>query len=179
MNRFEPLYVFTLSWHSRGLKSLNRSEPVWTGLWFFWSKSQQTVCTSLNRFTLLRCCGILVGQNPKSFWTGLNRFMVFLEQNPRNDVNRFERVYFFWSKNHESVWTGLNRFTFSRCCGIFVGLKSVWTGLNPCMFFLEQKPWNGVNRFEPVYVFLSKSYESVSSGLNRFTFLICCGIFVG
>ena len=156
MNRFEPLYVFTLLWHFRGLKSLNRSEPVWTGLCFFLAKAMK------------RC---------KPVWTGLR----FFEQKPWIGVKRFEPLYVFTLLWHfrglkslnrsEPVWTGLCFFlakAMKRCEPVWTALrfyvvvafswakvlKSVWTGLNRFMVcFISKKPWNGVNRFEPVYVF--------------------------
>jgi hypothetical protein len=107
VNRFERVYVFTLLYHIRLLKSLNWSEPVWTGLWFwvspfiFWAKIHESVWTGSNRFTFLRCCDIFVGHRAKAMngcepvWTALRLYFV---------------VTFLWAKVLKSVWTGFNRF---------------------------------------------------------------------
>ena len=124
MKRLEQLYVFTLLWHFRGLMFNNWSEPVWTSLWYFLSKSHETVWTGLNRFTFLRCCGISFTKVLESVWTGLNRFMVFFEQLPENGVNRFEPVYVFKLLWHFRLLKSLSR------------SEPVWTGLRFRVFFL-------------------------------------------
>jgi len=139
VNRFEPLDVFTLLWHFRGLRFLNRSEPVWTGLCFF----EQKPWNGVNRFdpvyvffcakamnqcepvwTALRFDAVVAfswAQVLKSVWTVLNRFMVFFGANAMKRCKPVWTGLLFSSRSHESMWTGLNRFTFLRCCIIIVG----------------------------------------------------------
>ena len=110
VNRFEPFYVFMFLSHSRGLKSLNRSEPVWTGLCFFWAKAMircEPVWTGLCFFLakVMKWC--------KPVWTGLR----FFESELWIGVKRFEPLYIStlswhfcglksWNRS-EPVWTGL------------------------------------------------------------------------
>ena len=111
--------LVTFSW----AKVLNRSEPVWTGLRYFFSKIPETDWTGLNRLAFLRCCGIIVCSSP---WIGLNRF---------EPVYGFGFLFYFWGKK---PWIGVKRFepvnVFTLLWHLRV-LKSlnrsepVWTGL--------------------------------------------------
>ena len=113
---------------------MNRCEPVWTALRFYF-----VVAFSWAKIL-------------KSVWTGLNRFMLVS-----------------WAKamkRCEPVLTALRFYIVVAFFCVKV-LKSVWTGLNRFMFFLEQKPWNGVNWFEPLYVFTLLWHDRGLKSLNR------------
>ena len=172
VNRFEPVYVFTLLWHFRLLKSLNRSEPVWTGLRFwvsflFFEQKAMNRCEPV--WTALRFYVVVTfswAKVHKSVWTGLNRFMVFFEQKPWNGVNRFEPVYVFTLLWHFRLLKSLNR------------SEPVWTGLWFLFLFnflrkSHESVWTGLNRFMILCCFLAKIHESVWTGLNRFMILCC------
>ncbi len=73
-------------------------------------------------------------------------------------------VAFSWAKVLKSVWTGLNRFVFFFGAKAMKRFEPVWTGL--C--FLEQKPWIGLNRFEPLYAFTLLWHFRGLKSLNRF-----------
>ena len=166
VNRFKPVYAFTLLWHFCLLKSLNRFEPVWTGLrfWvpfifghFFEQKAMnrcEPVWTALRFYVVVSFSWAKV---LKSVWTGLNRFMVFFEQKPWNRVNRFEPVYVFTLLWHFRLLKSLNR------------SEPVWTGFWMWVpfDFLSKKPWIGVNRFEPLYVFTLLWHFRGLKSLNR------------
>ena len=149
VNRFEPVYVFTLLWHFRLLKSLNRSEPVWTGLWF---RVLFEICEqkAMNRCepvgTALRFYVVVtfsLAKVHKSVETGLNRFMVFFLAKDTNlcepvwtGLRSYVVVAFLWAKVFKSVWTGLNRFKVLDYFFILwaTSHESVWTGLNRLTF---------------------------------------------
>jgi len=118
---------------------MKRCELVWTGL-------RSYIAVSFSFPIVL-----------KSIWTDLKQFMVL------------GSFFIFWGKamiRCEPVWTALRFYVVVTLSWAKVR-KSVGTGLNRFMVFFEQKPWNRVNRYEPVYVFTLLWHSRLLKSLNR------------